>query len=389
MEGSEKTMNRGICCLCLLLLASCAAPLPATPTAVPSPSPMPSATATSAPTETATPTETPTETVTPTPTATSTPRPAIHAGNAGSLEKAFQTLHSDIRSLEFAPDSAGLLIGSGDASRGNYLVSLWWPDQERMLNLMSAAATVWDADFSPDGAWVAYVTDNPGRDFRGHVVDAASGAQITGLPGSGTAYALDFSPDGSELALGGITDYPDGAIWLYGTADWELISELPVKGQTVTDVVFSPDGERLYSSGTDGRIRVWNVAEKTMLNNFQKGRQANRLALSPEGSFLASIYCNNTDSYGCTKGGVVVWSTADGKILQTFDDIALALAFSPDGSLLATGGDYHDPFIRLRYTATWKQVGLAAAMASCLAFSPDGRMLASADYEDVMIWTVQ
>jgi WD40 repeat protein len=389
LEGLKKTMNRGICCLFLLLLTSCAATPPATPTASLSPSLTPSVTSSPTPTDTATPTQTPTETITPSPTVTPTPRSAIHAGNAGSLAKAFQTPHPDIRSLEFASDSAGLLIGSGDASRGNYLVSLWWPDQERMFNLMSAAATVWDATFSPDGAWVAYVSDNPGRDFRGHIVDVASKSQITNLPGSGTAYAVDFSPDGTKLALGGITDYPDGAIWLYDTADWQLIYELPVKGQTVTDLAFSPDGGRLYSSGTDGRIRVWNVAEKTMLNNFQKGRQANRIALSPEGSFLASIYCSNTDAYGCIKGGVVVWSTADGKVVQTFDDIALAVAFSPDGSLLATGGDYHDPYIRLRYTATWKQVGLAAAMASCLAFSPDGRMLASADYEDVLIWTVQ
>jgi WD40 repeat protein len=382
-------MNRNFYCLFLLLLAACSALPAGTPTASPSATAFPTATQTPAPTETATPSPTPTETLTSTPTITATPRSAIHAGNAGSLAKAFQTSHPDTRSLEFAPGSDWLLIGSGDASRGNYLVSLWWPDQEQMFNLMSAASTVWEATFSPDGSWVAYVADNPGRGFRGHVVDVASKSQIANLPGSGTAYCLEFSPDGTKLALGGITDYPDGVIWLYDTSTWELIYDLPVQGQTVSDLEFSPDGTRLYSAGTDGRIRIWNVAEKTLLNNFQKGRQANRIALSPEGSFLASIYCTNHDAYGCTKGGAVVWNTADGKALATFEDIALAVAFSPDGSLLATGGDYHDPFIRLRYTATWAQVGLAATMATCLAFSPDGRLLASADYEDVLIWTIQ
>ncbi len=382
-------MNRSIVCLFLLLLASCS-PLPAaTPTASPSPTPMPTDTLTPIPTDTATPSPTPTVTITPSPTVTATPRSVIHAGNAGALAKAFQTPHPDTRSLLFSSNSTWLLIGSGDASRGNYLVSMWWPDQEQIFNLMSAAATVWEAVYSPDGVWAAYVADNPSRNFRGYIVDVASKLQIASLPGSGTAYCLDFSPDGTKLALGGITDYPDGVIWLYDTATWELIYELPVQGQTVTDLEFSPDGTRLYSAGTDGRIRIWDVAQKTLLNNFQKGRQANRIALSPEGSFLASIYCTNHDAYGCTKGGVVVWNTADGKVVKTFEDIALAVAFSPDGSLLATGGDYHDPFVRLRYTATWAQVGLAATMAPCLAFSPDGRLLASADYEDIMIWTIQ
>jgi WD40 repeat protein len=376
-------------CLLVLLLASCSALATPSPTPTESPSPFPTDTQTPPPTATATPTATPTATETPTPTATATPRPGIHAGNAGLVTKAFQTQHPDIQSLVFDPDSAWLLIGSGNATRGNFLVSMWWPDQERMFDLAPAATTVWEAAFSPDGKWAAYVVDNSSRDFRGYVVDVAAKTQIASLPGSGIAYCLEFSPDGTQLALGGMTDFPNGAIWLYDTAAWEPIFELPVQGQIVYDLAFSPDGIRLYSSGNDGRIRVWNTVERTLLNNFQKGRQANRIALSPEGSFLASIYCSDHDSYGCTKGGTVVWSTADGKMIKSFDDISDTVAFSPDGSLLASGGGHHDPFVRFRYTATWEQVGLIATEAFRLAFSPDGRLLASSDYEDVMIWTVQ
>jgi WD40 repeat protein len=376
-------------CLLILLLASCSVLSTPSPTPAESPSPLPTGTRTPQPTATATPTAAPTATETPTATATATPRPGIHAGNAGLVTKAFQTQHPDIQSLMFDPESAWLLIGSGDATRGNYLVSMWWPDQERMFDLVPATATVWEAAFSPNGKWAAYVVGNPSRDFRAYVVDVATNKQIASLPGSGTAYCLEFSPDGTQLALGGLTDYPDGVIWLYDTATWELIYELPVQRQTVSDLAFSPDGIRLYSSGSDGRIRVWDTIERTLLKNFQKGRQANRIALSPEGSFLASIYCSEHDTYGCTKGGVAVWNTADGKLVKSFDDISDTVAFSPDGSLLASGGSHHDPFVRFRYTATWEQVGLIAAEAFRLAFSPDGRLLASADYEDVMIWTVQ
>jgi WD40 repeat protein len=375
-------------CGALLFLAACSVNPGAAPTVPASQTPEPTATITPFPTQTGTSTPSATSTITPSPTATATPRPAIHAGNAGLLAQAFLIPHPDARSLVFAPDSTWLLIGSGNASSGNNLVSMWWPDQEQMIDLAPATATVWEAAFSPDGYEAAYVVDNPGQDIRGYVVDVGSQTQIGTLKGTGTAASLAYSPDGKRLALGGMGVYPNGAIWIYDTADWALLQEFPVTGQNVLDLVYSPDGARLYSTGTDGRIRVWNPADGTLLLSFQKGKQANRIALSPEGSLLASITCASSDAFGCVKGGVTIWKAADGKVFKTFGDIARAVAFSPDGALFATGGDFHDPAIRLRFTATWDLVGEAAGMADCLAFSPDGRLLASSDYDNVMIWSI-
>jgi WD40 repeat protein len=379
-------MNRWICGL-VLMLAACSFQPGATPTALPSDTAEPTATPSPMPV-TATPTDSPTPTFTLTPTVTATPRSVIHAGNAGLLAKAFQTPHQGTRSVDFAPDSSWLLIASGNGPDGDNLVTMWWPDQEQMSNLAPATTIVWEAAFSPDGYEAAYVVDNPGQDFRGYVVDVGAQRRIASLAGTGTAYSLAYSPDGKRLALGGLGVYPNGVIWIYDTADWSVLQELPVNGQNVLDLVFSPDGSRLYSAGTDGRIRIWDALKGTLLLTFQKGRQANRIALSPEGSLLASIYCTTSDAFGCAKGGVTIWRTADGKILAAFEDIASSVAFSPDGALLASGGDIHDPAIRLRYTANWGLVGEAAGMAVCIAFSPDGRLLASADYDDVMIWTI-
>lgn len=385
----ETVMKRFACCM-ILFLAACA------PRSTPSPAmtdtpllPTFSPTAAIPATDTYTPLPTDTATSQPLPTLTSTPRLVIHSGNAGRLTRINQLQHPDVRSLVFSPDGTWLLIASGDPSRGNFLVTLWWPDQNQKYDLATAIGTVWGAAFSPDGRRVAYVFDNPSNTMRGYVVDVATKTQLASQLGDGTAYCLAFSPDGTRLALGGLGAYPNGAIWLYDTKTWEMISNFPVTGQVVDDLVFSPDGTILYSSGNDGAIRAWNIADGTLVSHFTYKAQANRIALSPDGSLLASTYCTKNDPYGCTKGGVVIWHVPDGKMLKSFNDIASSVAFSPDGSLLATGGGPHDSSLRFRYTATWGDVGQAATLADCLAFSPDGRLLATADYEMVTIWSIQ
>jgi WD40 repeat protein/beta-lactamase regulating signal transducer with metallopeptidase domain len=69
----------------------------------------------------------------------------------------------------------------------------------------------------------------------------------------------------------------------------------------------------------------------------------------------------------------------------------LAVAYSPDGSMLASAGD--DAVIRLRDLASGRTIRLLEGHSdavSCLAFSPDGRTLASGSYDrTVRLWDVR
>jgi WD40 repeat protein len=97
------------------------------------------------------------------------------------------------------------------------------------------------------------------------------------------------------------------------------------------------------------------------------------VALSPDGSLLAAGGQDRT---------VHLWHTADGRqldVLHGFADQVSAVAFSPTGSLLAAGSADHT--IRLwepaRGTALGSLSGDSGAIED-LAFSPSGRLLASA-----------
>ena len=105
---------------------------------------------------------------------------------------------------------------------------------------------------------------------------------------------------------------------------------------------------------------------------------------SPDGKSLATASCYERD--------VRLWDVRSGKLLRSFAGHRLgtnSLAFSPDGSLLATGGS--DGLLRLWTVATGELKTTMDAQSIGLlsvAFLPGGHSLAAAGYgdNDIRIW---
>jgi WD40 repeat protein/serine/threonine protein kinase len=196
---------------------------------------------------------------------------------------------------------------------------------------------------------------------------------------SGYGTTVAFSPDGRLLAAAGDGEsWPEGvqrAVSLVG-----LLATTHGPAPLAAVKVAAEKGER---HTWFGEVRIWDAAtgrEAAVLRDHLGGVSA--LAFSPDGSTLAT---------GGYDGLVRLWGTADAKqraVLASRTQVIYALAFGPDGRTLASAED--DGAVRLWDVATGAQRAELrghAIKAVSLAFSPDGKTLASASRDHtVRLW---
>jgi WD40 repeat protein len=209
---------------------------------------------------------------------------------------------------------------------------------------------------------------------------------------------LAYSRWGETLASGSY----DGVVRLWRMPDGREVAQLAPARTRITSLVYRPpDGDGLVAASGgcpgDNAVRLWpsvNKAPEQVQSLLDFSSVPLSLAWSREGQLLAG-----TNAGWAPEENIIWLWSLDGKELRKFQGAnfrAFCLAWSPSEDILAigSGGWNSEHTVRLvRFNAQggtqrlW--VGAHEQAVAGVAFSPDGSLLASGSHDGIVrIWQV-
>jgi WD40 repeat protein len=288
----------------------------------------------------------------------------------------------------FSPDGTTLAAGTGGYMTSGGWTELWNIDQQVIEDYLGGGGSMLDLAYSPDGellitasalsgVWLWNTAMNRVRYVLMEYGDAVGG--------------LAFSPDGTRVAVGLVY----GEIHVWDTTTGELVTVLEAPTEYMGRITFSPDGRLLASGSSDGLIQLWDVQAGSLLASLD-----GRTSWVSDAAFAPVMLSGEIilASSSWTDSTIRLWHVhEDGSaaVKATLESASLEgptyLAFSPDGSLLASG--HVDGRVRLWDVVTGDLLvtltGHPQSPWVRVAFSPDGSLLGSGGWDGtVWVWYV-
>ncbi len=327
------------------------------------------------------------------------PRATISGGPSGGQVKA----------LAFTPD--GRMLGTVTATDGGPRggpgeLRLYELDVTggRLVTTVREPAGLRAIAFAPDGKTVA----TAGYDRTVKLRDPTSGTLLATFGGSdrvrefrhapngarsgprggfvNLVTAVAFAPDGKTLAAGCL----DETVQLWDMATGTSISTIPVYGQSVLSLAFSPDGRELVVGTGEvgasvGTLLLLDAVEPRVIRRFDAIKGAVRsVAFAPAGNMLAAATTGNGEA------GASLWHRFSGRGVRSYaPGVAVnSIAYAPDGKSVVAG--LEDGRVLLLETASSSRkatLGGPSAPVLGVAYAPDGLTVASAHRDgSVSFW---
>ena len=279
--------------------------------------------------------------------------------------------HKGVRiSVGFSPDSKTLAVGGSES-----FIRLWdvaTAKQIKAIGTPNVKAGFTRLSFFPDGTLVSagWISDDVGKTigWGGEGIvrtwDVKSGKEKQRVGRGDGIWILATSPNGETIAFN-----HSNKIYIFNVKKNQIVHTVSAGG-AVDSAAISGDNKLLATAHGGGKVRLWDVATGVLVREIHArqvvvtGSQA--VAFSPDGKILAT-----------TGAKVRLWNAASGEeiaTLGTADVTYWCVTISANGRYLAAGASVG--VLHLWDFKTHKLVGSWKEGAVSVAISPDGRWLA-------------
>ncbi len=266
------------------------------------------------------------------------------------------------------------------ASSGYHEILLWKTDDGSLIRrITNVAERVYDLEFSQDGSQLAVAAGTPGQLGEVKLFSVADGKhQQTLVRTRDAVFAVSYSPDGKFVAAAGA----DRIVYAIDIATGKTTLKIEDHADWVMDVNWSPDGKQLVTASRDKTAKVFEVATGRSVTTFNgHGNAVYSVAFLVDGKSVVSA--------GSDKQARI-WNPADAKEIRKiggFGSDIFRITVTPENHLLSACADKN---AREHNLADGKVIRTFAGHKDwvyTLCYNPQRKLIATGSYDgEIRVW---